>query len=437
MRKWIGLFMITMLIALVAGCVEVSELEYIEFETYPKTTYLVGEELEDFEITYKLKGEGEVPETLAFDDEMVIITGFSTAVVGTFTMTVSLEGYDDASINFVYTVVNSMIDTMFAGGYGTEESPYLIETAQQLSNIRVFDGSEYTYFKLINDIDLEGFDWLPIGTMSFEIDPETGYERVTVVGGFHGDFDGNNKAITNYTVTGDVTEQNGAIALFQGSISDGEESRIYDLSITDVNIDASNVASYRAGVLFGSAYNISIENVTITGNVTITNTDRVTFGVFGSLGKNVTFDGCESNVTVTTKGAFQMYGFSGYIGWLLNGKTGGDFALIDSVNRTELISLESTTNRYTGSMIGITYSGGTITLTNTNNLQDVLVAGQTPFTETIMVTSYTGDTSGALNDADEVNSFIGYVSYEAGQMPDLFEDRLVVTITNSAIYLAE
>ncbi len=37
----IGLFLMIAFIALIAGCVEVSELEYIEFETYPKTTYLV------------------------------------------------------------------------------------------------------------------------------------------------------------------------------------------------------------------------------------------------------------------------------------------------------------------------------------------------------------------------------------------------------------
>ncbi len=54
-----------------------------------------------------------------------------------------------------------------------------------------------------------------------------------------------------------------------------------------------------------------------------------------------------------------------------------------------------------------------------------------------MVDSYTGDTTIALNDEEEVNSFIGYVSYEAPQMPVLLEDRLVVTITNSAIYIAE
>ncbi|MCD7761924.1 MAG: glycosyltransferase family 39 protein [Lachnospiraceae bacterium] len=56
---------------------------------------------------------------------------------------------------------------VFAGGSGTYEDPYLIETADQLmlfarmvNEGRSFEGS---YIRQTADIDLEGYDWVPIG----------------------------------------------------------------------------------------------------------------------------------------------------------------------------------------------------------------------------------------------------------------------------------
>ena len=66
----------------------------------------------------------------------------------------------------------------FAGGTGTQADPYLISTPQQLFKMKDFTSS---HFKLTNDIDLSGHDWIPITSFSTT-------------------FDGNNFAIKNLRV---------------------------------------------------------------------------------------------------------------------------------------------------------------------------------------------------------------------------------------------
>lgn len=73
-------------------------------------------------------------------------------------------------------------------GAGTEASPYLIESAEQLAFISdMVNGGvttyENTYFKLMTNIDLNNLTWIPIGASK---------ERA-----FKGNFDGNNNTIMN------------------------------------------------------------------------------------------------------------------------------------------------------------------------------------------------------------------------------------------------
>ena len=75
-------------------------------------------------------------------------------------------------------------------GAGTEASPYLIESAEQLAFISdMVNGGvttyENTYFKLMTNIDLNNLTWIPIGS--------------SVTNCFKGYFDGNDKTIFNST----------------------------------------------------------------------------------------------------------------------------------------------------------------------------------------------------------------------------------------------
>ena len=80
-------------------------------------------------------------------------------------------------------------DDVWTKGAGTESSPYLIESAQQLAFIAsMVNGGvttyENTYFKLMTNIDLNNRTWVPIGDSN----------------SFKGHFDGNNKIIFNAAV---------------------------------------------------------------------------------------------------------------------------------------------------------------------------------------------------------------------------------------------
>jgi len=83
-------------------------------------------------------------------------------------------------------------DDVWTKGAGTESSPYLIESAQQLAFIAsMVNGGvttyENTYFKLMTNIDLNNLAWVPIGESTTKC--------------FKGYFDGNNKTIKNSQTT--------------------------------------------------------------------------------------------------------------------------------------------------------------------------------------------------------------------------------------------
>jgi hypothetical protein len=95
----------------------------------------------------------------------------------------------------------------YAGGDGSEENPYLIETAEQLALLakRVKEGDSYKdkYFKLTKDINLSGRQWIPIGGVReynkadlSKISWKQGYGNY-----FSGVFDGGGRTISGLTIT--------------------------------------------------------------------------------------------------------------------------------------------------------------------------------------------------------------------------------------------
>ncbi len=253
-KRFFAVLMVLALATLIAGCIEVSEIEYIEFDTYPKTTYLVGEDLELFEVVYKLKND-DSRETLSSDDDQVKKIGFSTDNPGTFTMRVYIEGYEGVSINFVYTVVNSMIDVLFAGGYGTEDEPYQIETPQQLSNMRLALDKN---FILIDDIDLEGLEWTPIGAITTTPREGTEYFDIEVTDGFTGEFNGDNKTISGLS----INREDANNAMF----SSVEGGTVKNVSFTNATVIGNKFSALVAINASNSTFeNISISSSVVTG----------------------------------------------------------------------------------------------------------------------------------------------------------------------------
>lgn len=111
-----------------------------------------------------------------------------------------------------------------AGGSGTASDPYRIQTAAELQSINNNLGA---YYILMNDIDLSGRTWTPIGTSSV---------------GFHGSFDGNGKTIKNLALSS--TSQS---AGFFGGVTSG--ATIKDVTFQDCSVTST---SSWCGVVIGS-----------------------------------------------------------------------------------------------------------------------------------------------------------------------------------------
>ncbi len=99
-------------------------------------------------------------------------------------------------------------------GEGTPDNPYLIENASQLSAIAMLTKTDGVYFKLMNDINLNGMQWETyIGTKA---NP------------FKGDFNGNGHVISNYKIVATEQATHGLFAYTDG------RAHIYNLGIEDV-----------------------------------------------------------------------------------------------------------------------------------------------------------------------------------------------------------
>ena len=251
----------------------------------------------------------------------------------------------------------------FAGGNGSEEDPYLIETVDHLNNVRNYLGTEHSdkHFKLNANLNLDvapynsNTGWQPIGT---SLNP------------FTGTFDGG-----GYTISGLFISKEGSwnnrvpSGLFGKS---GTEAKICNLILEDVDI----TGCYYVGSLVGSNSG-EISKVNASGDVvgewdtgglagsnngsisdssfvgTVTGTDLVEYGEWtgGLVGYNNlgTIINCWTDVTVVS----EYHSIGGLVGENFEGTiresfskgtiTGYDYTggLVGS-NNDEIISCYST-----------------------------------------------------------------------------------------------
>lgn len=138
--------------------------------------------------------------------------------------------YKSLILAFSATMLSANVNAQFAGGTGTESDPYIIQTAEQLNEVRNYlDGNN---FRLDNDIDLTSYlaansaenGWLPIGS-----DPE----------GITGSFDGNGHVISGFYINRPETSNVGLFGFIKSSgifsvkklgliIADGKEVKGLD-----------------------------------------------------------------------------------------------------------------------------------------------------------------------------------------------------------------
>jgi len=274
MKRILSIALLVVLSFMLIGCIEIDDIISVEFNEYPKTTYVVGEKLEYFTV---LVETADGTEELNSYDQRLTKVGWDTSSPGTRTLTITVDELPGASINFVYTVVNSVNDLLFDSGNGDDE-PYVITNAQQLNNIRFALDKN---FILANDIDLTGIDWDPIGRIQVTI---LGLTMVTtVIEGFTGSLDGQEHSIINLTSNEDSVQTLNSVALFS-AISDSGEVKNLIFDSPNMNV------SWSACALTELLDNATVENVHVTNGYF---EGRTAAGLFGqikgsSVIKNVT-----------------------------------------------------------------------------------------------------------------------------------------------------
>jgi len=147
----------------------------------------------------------------------------------------------------------------FAGGNGTENAPYLIESKAHLNNVRNYRSA---HFKMTADVTFIEADFAEGGTY---YNNGTGWKPIgTSSSPFKGTFDGNGHTITglkqNIYVEGDI---NGGLFGY----ADG--ARIKNLGVIggDIKADTHRFFTAAAGGIVGRAYNCIIGNCYNTGLV--------------------------------------------------------------------------------------------------------------------------------------------------------------------------
>ena len=162
------------------------------------------------------------------------------------------------------TVVwDGTVATSFASGTGTEADPYIIETPSQLAYVNDHCYSNPgSYYKLVNDLDLANEEWEPIG-------------------GFEGNFNGNNCKIKNLVCESEMA----------GLFSSTTNACIDGLTIESGSLTAPTNASFSyVGGIVGYAESTVISNCENYATVYAKGEDSNAGGIVGYL------DGYNSSV---------------------------------------------------------------------------------------------------------------------------------------------
>jgi len=247
-------------------------------------------------------------------------------------------------------------------GSGTEGSPYIITSADQLAYVaQQVNAGTYGWgsanYKLGNDINLAAYpNWTPIGKLDFE---------------FNGTFDGGGHIISNLKIN-TISSLGSSYGLF-GEISGGT---VKNVGLSGVSINVISAAnSLFVGGLAGNTDG-TIVNCVVAGSISGTVThSSVYFGGIAGRTMNGTVENCYTTaaVSVTGAGTYSVGGLAGY-----NRKASISYsywlstATADSVGRSDSSASETGNCSFTGT--DLLAAAVTVGGTNTSSLLDALNA---------------------------------------------------------------
>lgn len=200
----------------------------------------------------------------------------------------------------IFRLTKGFEECLFAGGDGSEESPYLISAAKHLYNMNaVMEQGTKKWFRMIADVDMSTVSeaWLPL--------------NATNPYGCEVDFNGDGHVIDNFSCS-DTEHCPGFFTVLFGDV--------HNVSFTNATINKTNDNNgHPCGILGGyGGYNgrpSRVWDVHVQGSVTSTAVNGVG-GMFGRV-NTIDIESCSADVTVVSAGG----GRSGLVGGLFGYET--------------------------------------------------------------------------------------------------------------------
>lgn len=138
------------------------------------------------------------------------------------------------------------VASSFAGGDGSSETPYLIESPEQLAYLAkvVNDGSIYAdkHFSLQNSMDMGSLSWTPIG-----------YDSGSGATAFQGAFIGNGHTISNLKISSFINNDTGIRGIGLFGYTDSASVSGINLKNVSIDIQTGVGSKYYVGPLIGYA----------------------------------------------------------------------------------------------------------------------------------------------------------------------------------------
>lgn len=208
-------------------------------------------------------------------------------------------------------------------GAGTEASPYILKTAQDMVDMRSLAkvGGE-TWFKMANDIDLADVNWIPVNydqSFNRKIHFDGGNFTISNLTSDKNEHDADYPSlmgvvygsVKNLKVDKAVIKSTSGCGVIGGYVgTSGKDGLVENVTVTNSSVTNSGD---RAGGICGTARQATFKNVSFQGTVTSTCVGAAKSGGFaGQTQTNATFENCD--VDVTLSGAGQDIG--GFVGFL-------------------------------------------------------------------------------------------------------------------------
>ncbi|NGP44619.1 DUF5011 domain-containing protein [Bacillaceae bacterium SIJ1] len=258
----------------------------------------------------------------------------------------------------------------FAGGSGTIDEPYMIDTAEQLDQVRAYTEDPNVYFELSDDIDLSSYThWRPIG--SDLNDPMAEPKR------FSGHFDGKGHMIRNMVIHVPNNDPMSCMRPFIGLFATSEGTL---QNIRMENIDIQGCSSSHIGGLTGENHG-TIYNASVTGKI-----EGGEARIGGLVGVNQgTIEDSSADVYIRPKSS-NNHGVGGLVGYAKAGSIVASYATGHVENAFEaggLVGILGTRDEAgdiiqsyaLGDMVNSAASGGLVGIINSGTVEQSYATG--------------------------------------------------------------